>query len=66
MLSPSLVLTFEAIRNPVANWPLGRPREAGGVISSLCDYPKRNLCQRAVMAGDPIGRVTKLACHASD
>ena len=34
--------------------------------SSLCDSPKRDLCQRAVIAGDPIGRVTVIFFHASD
>lgn len=34
-----------------------------GAISLLCDYPKRDPSQRAVTAGDPIGRETALFCH---
>jgi hypothetical protein len=37
------------------------PRWAGGATCWLCDYPKRELCQRAVTTGDPIGRVTVLS-----
>lgn len=34
-------------------------------MSSSCDYPKRDLCQRPVDVDDPIGRVTKVAFHAN-
>lgn len=32
----------------------------------MCDHPKRDLRQKAVMAQDPIGRVGVLAFPASD
>lgn len=60
------VLAQKAAGRLWQNLPPGGLRRAGGAIPSLCNYPKRNLCQRAVMAGDPIGRVTVYSFHASD
>ena len=35
-----------------------RPRCSDGTTSSPCDYPKREMRQKTVTAGDPIARVT--------
>ena len=69
ILSPFPGAHTEGIWDVVAKLTAGAP-SLGSLgqwsDSSLCDSPKRDLCQRAVIAGDPIGRVTVIFFHASD